>query len=133
VPHRDRSSGAPTPGGSSPFLRKQQQSQQQSATYDSPTRKSSSAASGAAKSTANGIATVPNPKPLHSDPLKTARNAQKRADVARQARRMEKKNKQRAERGTREEDRGDKGKIKLKMKMGKTGNKFKKVRKEIRT
>ena len=100
LPPRSRSSGAPTPGGSSPFFRKQHQQHQQN--VESPTRKSK-VAEGA----------VPNPKPLHADPLKTARNAQKRGDPERQAKRLEKKNKKKADR-MKLADGGDKSKVKLK-------------------
>lgn len=106
IPIRSRSLGAPTPGGSSPMLRKQQQMK----SLESPTR-----------------ASIPNPKPLHSDPLKTARNAQKRADADRQARRMDKKKRKREE-IKRLADGGDKGKVNIKMAKGK--NFIKKVRKD---
>lgn len=73
-PHsRSRSTGAPTPGGTSPFAKYHK------AANDSPSR--------AGK---RGI--VANPKPLHSDPHKIAQINQKKADPARQARRLNKKN-----------------------------------------
>lgn len=106
IPTRSRSSGAPTPGGSSPMLRKQQQMK----SIESPIR-----------------APIPNPKPLHTDPLKIARNAQKRADAERQAKRLNKKNRKREEL-KRLADGGDQGKVNIKMTKGKGF--MKKVRKD---
>ncbi|UZJ55841.1 hypothetical protein CBS101457_005161 [Exobasidium rhododendri] len=112
IPQRSRSSGAPTPGGSSPHFRKQQQNQP----YESPSRKSHTSTGGP----------ISNPKPMHSDPLKSARNAQKRGDPERQAKRLEKKNKKRAE-IVRLADGGDKSNMKFRA--GKGGKFNKKVRK----
>jgi len=114
IPQRSRSSGAPTPGGTSPHIRRQQHQKG----LESPTRKSKGTTMGAG---------VPNPKPLHNDPLKTARNAQKRGDPERQAKRLEKKNRQKAEK-VRLADGGDKSRIRLKTVKG--GKFNKKVRKD---
>lgn len=82
---RSRSTGAPTPGGTSPFARRQAKSR---TAPDSPTRQRARPND----TKANASEVVANPKPMHSDPFRTAQVAQKKLDPARQAKRLAKKN-----------------------------------------
>lgn len=83
---RGRSTGAPTPGGTSPYAKKQKLNNGHSA--ESPTTKKGSSKTG--DKGKGGL--LANPPPKYSDPLKAAEVAQKKADPDRQARRMAKKN-----------------------------------------
>jgi nucleolar protein 12 len=103
---RSRSTGAPTPGGTSPFA-KRQKLQDNRAVNGSPTRKPKESSS------------IPNPPPRNTDPLRIAEVARKKADPERQARRMAKKSAKRTQQklqAVAKEAGGTSGRVPLKVK-----------------
>lgn len=115
--NRSRSTGAPTPGGTSPFAKRQKMANGRGA--ESPTARRVAKIQGDNEKPA---IVVSNPSPKNNDPLKAAQLAQKKADPERQAKRMAKKNAKRASLKITSEM-GTKGKVSLKPNQKKNGGK----------
>ncbi|PWN91702.1 hypothetical protein FA10DRAFT_73215 [Acaromyces ingoldii] len=124
---RQRSAGAPTPGGTSPSSMSRQNSNAR-APNETPLRNKGSLSKGTplskpsprsnSDSTEEKKIEVANPPPKRTDAAFMAKKAEKRADADRAAKRMEKKRKKVEERKLNkkiEEDVGTSGKVKLKM------------------
>lgn len=119
--YRGRSTGAPTPGGTSPFAKRQKLTNGRGT--ESPT--SRKVAKTIVKDAEKIAVPISNPAPKNNDPLKAAQVAQKKADPERQARRMAKKNAKRATMKLQSiaSEIGTKGKISLKPNQKKSGAK----------